>query len=352
MFCFTGVITKAIYKSSEEDKKEEEVKKTLEQHDNIVTHYKNMIREQDLQLEELKQQVSTLRCQNEQLQTAVTQQASQIQQHKDQYNLLKVQLGKDNHQGSHSDGAQVNGIQPEEISRLREEIEELRSQQALLQSQLAEKDALIEKLKSSQASGMSEQASGACSPRDAQLVAELQQELTALKSQLCSQSLEITRLQTENCELLRRAETLAKSVPVEGQSEHMTTAQTTDVEGRLSALLEETKELKSEIKALSEERTAIQKQLDSSNSTIAILQTEKDKLDLEVTDSKKGQDDLLVLLADQDQKILSLKSKLKDLGHPVEEEDESGDQEDDDDDDDDDDEDDDDDDDGDKNQDI
>ena len=45
-FSFTGVITKAIYKSSEEDKKEEEVKKTLEQHDNIVTHYKNMIREQ------------------------------------------------------------------------------------------------------------------------------------------------------------------------------------------------------------------------------------------------------------------------------------------------------------------
>lgn len=52
---------------------------------------------------------------------------------------------------------------------------------------------------------------------------------------------------------------------------------------------------------------------------------------MEVTDSKKEQDDLLVLLADQDQKILSLKSKLKDLGHPVEEEDESGDQEDDDD---------------------
>ncbi|EDL88606.1 vesicle docking protein [Rattus norvegicus] len=327
-----GVITKAIYKSSEEDKKEEEVKKTLEQHDNIVTHYKNMIREQDLQLEELKQQVSTLKCQNEQLQTAVTQQASQIQQHKDQYNLLKVQLGKDNHhQGSHSDGAQVNGIQPEEISRLREEIEELRSHQVLLQSQLAEKDTVIENLRSSQVSGMSEQALATCSPRDAEQVAELKQELSALKSQLCSQSLEITRLQTENSELQQRAETLAKSVPVEGESELVTAAKTTDVEGRLSALLQETKELKNEIKALSEERTAIQKQLDSSNSTIAILQTEKDKLYLEVTDSKKEQDDLLVLLADQDQKILSLKSKLKDLGHPVEEEDESGDQEDDDD---------------------
>lgn len=323
-----GVITKAIYKSSEEDKKEEEVKKTLEQHDNIVTHYKNMIREQDLQLEELKQQVSTLKCQNEQLQTAVTQQASQIQQHKDQYNLLKVQLGKDNHhQGPHSDGAQVNGIQPEEISRLREEVEELRSHQVLLQSQLAEKDSLIENLKSSQAPGMSEQASAACSPRDPEQVVELKQELTALKSQLCSQSLEITRLQTENHELLQRAETLAKSVPVEGESEHVTATKTTDVEGRLSALLQETKELKNEIKALSEEKTAIQKQLDSSNSTIAILQTEKDKLKLEVMDSKKEQDDFLVLLADQDQKIMSLKNKLKDLGHPVEEEEESGDQE-------------------------
>uniref|UniRef100_A0A8C6REL7 General vesicular transport factor p115 n=1 Tax=Nannospalax galili TaxID=1026970 RepID=A0A8C6REL7_NANGA len=264
-----GVITKAIYKSSEEDKKEEEVKKTLEQHDNIVTHYKNMIREQDLQLEELKQQVSTLKCQNEQLQTAVTQQVSQIQQHKDQYNLLKVQLGKDSHhQGSHSDGAQMNGIQPE-ISRLREEIEELKSYQELLQSQLAEKDSLIENL--------------------------------------------------------------AKSVPVQGEGENVAAAKTTDVEGRLSALLQETRELKNEIKALSEERTAIKEQLDTSNSTIAILQNEKEKLDLEIADSKKEQDDLLVLLADQDQKILSLKSKLKDLGHPVEEEDESGDQEDEDD---------------------
>jgi len=43
---YTGVITKAVHKSSEEDKKEEEVKKTLEQHDNIVTQYKELIREQ------------------------------------------------------------------------------------------------------------------------------------------------------------------------------------------------------------------------------------------------------------------------------------------------------------------
>lgn len=40
----------------------------------------------------------------------------------------------------------MNGIQPEEISRLQEEIEQLKSNQELLQSQLAEKDSLIENL--------------------------------------------------------------------------------------------------------------------------------------------------------------------------------------------------------------
>lgn len=63
------------------------------------------------------------------------------------FTFYACQIGKDNqHQGSHSDGAQMNGIQPEEIGRLREEIEELKSNQELLRSQLAEKDSLIEKL--------------------------------------------------------------------------------------------------------------------------------------------------------------------------------------------------------------
>lgn len=70
----------------------------------------------------------------------------------------------------------------------------------------------------------------------------------------------------------------AKSVPEPEQSETVTAAKATDVEGRLSALLQETKELKNEIKALSKERTAIKEQLGESNSTIAILQNEKNKL--------------------------------------------------------------------------
>ncbi|KAM6940297.1 general vesicular transport factor p115 isoform 3-T3 [Xenentodon cancila] len=143
-----GVITKAIHKSSEEDQKEEEVKKTLEQHDNIVTQYKELIREQDAQIQELKEKVASMTTQNEQMQATITQQLSQIQQHKDQYNILKLRLGKESQSQSNNqgDGSQVNGLQTEELSQLREELEELQKQHTLLQTQLTDKDAQINTL--------------------------------------------------------------------------------------------------------------------------------------------------------------------------------------------------------------
>uniref|UniRef100_M4A6I3 General vesicular transport factor p115 n=1 Tax=Xiphophorus maculatus TaxID=8083 RepID=M4A6I3_XIPMA len=146
-----GLITKAVHKSSEEEKKEEEVKKTLEQHDNIVTQYKELIREQDVQIQELKEKVSSMTTQTEQLQATVSQQQSQIQQHKDQYNILKLKLGKENQSQSSQGDTQVNGLQTEELAQLREELEELRRQQKLLQTQLSEKDVQIDSLVSSMA---------------------------------------------------------------------------------------------------------------------------------------------------------------------------------------------------------
>ncbi|XP_074444078.1 general vesicular transport factor p115 isoform X9 [Larus michahellis] len=318
-----GVISKAIYKSSEEDKKEEEVKKTLEQHDNIVTHYKKVIREQDQELEELKQRVNTLTSQNEQLQATVTQQVSQIQQHKDQYNLLKVQLGKDTqHHNSHSDTFQMNGIQVEEVSKLKEELEEWKNKHELLQGQLREKDSAIEKLKSSQLElGTTEQSSQTSKSGGLEHNNELQKELEMLRTQVQLQSAEISKLQLENQKL---QVTNTSADPALGDS-GSTAPNSSELEGRLQ---QEIKELKSEVKALSEEKESLKQHLDSSSSTVAILQDEKSKLQQEVAESKKEQDDLLVLLADQDQKLSALKIKLKDLGVPVEDEDdiESGDQ--------------------------
>ncbi|XP_057285864.1 general vesicular transport factor p115 isoform X6 [Pezoporus wallicus] len=318
-----GVISKAIYKSSEEDKKEEEVKKTLEQHDNIVTQYKKVIREQDQELEELKQRITTLMSQNEQLQATVTQQVSQIQQHKDQYNLLKVQLGKDTqHHNSHGDTFQMNGIQMEEVSKLKEELEEWKNKHELLQGQITEKDFLIEKLKSSQLEvGTTELSSQNCRSGGLEHNNELQKELEMLRSQLQLQSAEISQLLIEN-QKLQLMNTTAD--PVLGDSGAIV-AKSSELEGQLE---QQIKELKSEVKALSEEKESLKQHLDSSSSTVAILQDEKIKLQQEVAESKKEQDDLLVLLADQDQKLSALKIKLKDLGVPVEDEDdiESGDQ--------------------------
>lgn len=75
--------------------------------------------------------------------------------------------------------------------------------------------------------------------------------------------------------------------------------------------------VQADAKKLSESRAELEQQLASSTSTVAILQTEKAKLQTEVQESRKEPDDLLMLLADQDQKILSLKQRLKDLGETV-----------------------------------
>ncbi|XP_077332670.1 general vesicular transport factor p115 isoform X1 [Lithobates pipiens] len=314
-----AVIIKAVYKSSEEDKKEEEVKKSLEQHDNIISHYKNVIREQDTQLEELKQTVSSLQAKNEQFQTTVSQQLAQIQQHKDQYNVLKIQLGKDNqHHNAHNSSAQVNGFQPEEVSRLKEEIEELKKQQDLLKGELSEKNTLIQNL-SSQAGSQTEQVIGG-----SEQVSELQKDIETLRSQLYVQSSEINRLQTERMELLQKIEANATAAT---PGDYAPPAKNIELEEKVASLLKELNSTKEELKAVSEERASLKQELDSVHSTAAILQDEKLKLTLEVSESKKEQDDLLILLADQDQKILSLRNKLKELGEQVEDEDdlESGD---------------------------
>ncbi|XP_068614227.1 general vesicular transport factor p115-like [Brachionichthys hirsutus] len=304
-----GMITKAVHKSSEEEKKEEEVKKTLEQHDNIVTQYKELIREQDAQIQELKEQVSSVSSQNEQMQTTAAQQLSQIQQHKDQYNILKLKLGKDG--PSQADGSQVNGLQTEQ---LRKEVEELRREYALLQTQLGDKDELIDALKA-EPSQKAESSGGGSDDT------ELLKELEALRGQVRSQSAELDRMKTEKQELLRRAQAAAsESVPprADGSAD---AAKMAELERRLAAQTSETERLEEEAKLSSESLAAMEQQHASATSTAAILQTENAKLQRELQESKKEQDDLLMLLADQDQKNVALKKRLKGLGETVDDED-------------------------------
>uniref|UniRef100_A0A8K9UPT1 General vesicular transport factor p115 n=1 Tax=Oncorhynchus mykiss TaxID=8022 RepID=A0A8K9UPT1_ONCMY len=205
---------------------------------------------QDTQIQELREQVSTLSLNSEQMQNQITQQQSQIQQHKDQYNILKLKLGKDSQglSSSQGEGAHVNGLHSEELSQLREEVEELRRQHTLQHTQLSDKDSLINTLVYSHAEAMPF--------------------LVSCPTSLSPRSL----------------------LP-----------------------------LQEECRGLREGHAGLEQQLASAQSTVAIEQTEKTKLQQEVQESKKEQDDLLMLLADQDQKILNLKQRLRDLGETIDE---------------------------------
>uniref|UniRef100_A0A673ZPR0 General vesicular transport factor p115 n=1 Tax=Salmo trutta TaxID=8032 RepID=A0A673ZPR0_SALTR len=318
-----GVITKAVHKTSEEEKKEEEVKKTLEQHDSIVIQYKDLIRDQDTQIQELREQVSTLSLNSEQMHNQITQQQSQIQQHKDQYNILKLKLGKDSqglssNQGlssSQGEGAHVNGLHSEELSQLREEVEELRRQHTLQHTQLSDKDSLINTLRCGAAAQTAEGGAGGSDNTD------LLREVESLRSRVQSQCAEISQLQTERQELIRRAEAVS-SAPASSSESSADTVKVSELESRLAAQTTETERLKEECRGLREGHAGLEQQLASAQSTVAIEQTEKTKLQQEVQESKKEQDDLLMLLADQDQKILNLKQRLRDLGETIEDEDE------------------------------
>nr|XP_046181358.1 general vesicular transport factor p115 isoform X6 [Oncorhynchus gorbuscha] len=311
-----GVITKAVHKTSEEEKKEEEVKKTLEQHDSIVIQYKDLIRDQDTQIQELREQVSTLSLNSEQMQNQIAQQQSQIQQHKDQYNILKLKLGKDSQglSSSQGEGTHVNGLHSEELSQLREEVEELRRQHALQHTQLSDKDSLINTLRCGAAAAAQTAEGGAGGSDNTELLREVE----SLRSRVQAQCAEISQLQTERQELIRRAEAVS-SVPASSSESSADTVTVSELESRLAAQTTEAERLKEECRGLREGHAGLEQQLASATSTVAIEQTEKTKLQQEVQESKKEQDDLLMLLADQDQKILNLKQRLRDLGETIDE---------------------------------
>ncbi|XP_029605496.1 general vesicular transport factor p115 isoform X3 [Salmo trutta] len=311
-----GVITKAVHKTSEEEKKEEEVKKTLEQHDSIVIQYKDLIRDQDTQIQELREQVSTLSLNSEQMHNQITQQQSQIQQHKDQYNILKLKLGKDSQglSSSQGEGAHVNGLHSEELSQLREEVEELRRQHTLQHTQLSDKDSLINTLRCGAAAAAQTTEGGAGGSDNTELLREVE----SLRSRVQAQCAEISQLQTERQELIRRAEAVS-SAPASSSESSADTVKLSELESRLAAQTTETERLKEECRGLREGHAGLEQQLASAQSTVAIEQTEKTKLQQEVQESKKEQDDLLMLLADQDQKILNLKQRLRDLGETIDE---------------------------------
>uniref|UniRef100_A0A8C4Q0Z9 General vesicular transport factor p115 n=1 Tax=Eptatretus burgeri TaxID=7764 RepID=A0A8C4Q0Z9_EPTBU len=283
-----GLIVKAVQKSAAEEQKEEEVRKTMQQNDNILAQYKDLIRVQDCQISELNEKVTSLSMQYEQAEITIGQQSAHIEQLKDQYNLLKVQAGKDGLSGSLQ--AEMNGPfgqrESPELARLRLELECAQRENSELESRLAHRG--DNQANEGEESGIS----------------EVKKEIVRLRGTLEAQEAELETLRVQRDE------------SHQGSADQSSLDK--DLQSCLAAMKEENEQLKSEKQKLSEERAALAGRLEKA-------QEEVENRTSEAAEARQEQDDLLVLLADQDTKLQVLRSRLRMLGHSVDDEDDDDD---------------------------
>ncbi|XP_071829956.1 general vesicular transport factor p115-like isoform X2 [Apostichopus japonicus] len=264
---------------------EAESKKTVEEHDNIVTQYKEIIRDQDMELRSLRETHKTLNKDYSEAERQLGEYAVQIQQLKDQYILLKAQNGVQSGQGD-SSNIQENGPsataaltvpdqeQAKENERLKREIEELQKSQETLSQQLAEKETNIDKLSNDNSALIAEKAA-------------MSTQISKLESDVAKLTIEKEKLSTEKDRLAKEKEQMREEMEAAKAS-----SSGPDQGGEVEQLRGEKEALEEKVK----EAEAMQERL------------------------QKEQDDLLVLLSETDEKKLGYKEKLKELGGQISEE--------------------------------
>ncbi|KAK3579520.1 hypothetical protein CHS0354_028349 [Potamilus streckersoni] len=308
-----GEVLNALSTSREQSKKQIP---SLKEHESIVTQYKDLIQEQDQQLQELRQQLEEMKVNHNAASSQVEKLGQQVQQLKDQNALLKVQ------KGSHADIRK-----DEEIKNLNEEI-------ISLKTQLAEKDSSIEKLKTAlavlevrvPAQDMSGEEDKENNPPSELEVLQttmnrLNTDLYHVRVQLAEKESLVSKMETERNEAHQQLEDLKESRESSAADSDLANQKIASLTANVTRLTEEKNSLQDRIKKSNEENLNL---LDK----IKKLEEDKDrlageKLDLqgELDTVKKEQEDLLVLLADQDNKIDKYKARLRELGQEVEDDD-------------------------------
>uniref|UniRef100_A0A0L8G801 General vesicular transport factor p115 n=1 Tax=Octopus bimaculoides TaxID=37653 RepID=A0A0L8G801_OCTBM len=234
---------------------------SIHEHSSIVIQYKELIREQDIQLNDLRKELKGYKSQSNLNKEEFEETKQQIQQLKDQNAVLKAQKGS-------QDGKN-------EIAQLKQEIE-------TLQTKLKTKD---DELKQTLA------------------------ELIAAKA-ACVNLNELTSEENkENCptETARLHASIQQLSTELSELRHTVAAKDEQIKTTLS----QKEQLEKMLEKLEEEKTA--------------LNTEKANVLADTESLKKEQDDLLVLLSEQDGKIEEYKEKLKQLGCVIEDDDDEDD---------------------------
>ncbi|XP_071496657.1 general vesicular transport factor p115-like [Diadema antillarum] len=319
-----------------------DAKKTVEDHNSIVTQYKDIIRDQDNQLGELRKKHEELTREYKRAEAQLSEQSCQIQQLRDQYIVLKAQHGTQGGQGEGAEGVENQAPLDGESSQA---AVDLQRQVETLTQQLQDKDRELEKVRNDltiadakAVLGSEETSQDSQSGMQSQLARQTA-ELEDLRRSVTQQSelAEKYRLQNEELnKLLQQQQQQGGSAndnsALLAEKAAMSTRMT-ELEMRLAKTEGDKEKLASDNRELSVAKETLESQLreasaKAANPEIAIalqrVQQEKDELSVEVKRLKgemervqKEQEDLLVLLTETDEKKSSYKQRLKDLQQEV-----------------------------------
>jgi len=180
----------------EDLKKDEEQKAAIEAHDAIVAQYKTLIRDQDIKLGELTSKCDALQTDLNDVKSQMTSKETQIQQLKDQYNVLKLTSSSSDEQTK-----QLESILEQKLS-VDNQLKENETLIKDLEEKLTIKDEEIKKIQNSDVAS------------DA-LVAEkvaMQTEISKLKDELQEVENKKSNLQTCNTTLEGKVKELLEKV--------------------------------------------------------------------------------------------------------------------------------------------
>lgn len=303
-----------------QDLENEKKPATLEQHDSIVEQYKKLIRDQDIQLNSVRRELTELQSKSFDWHRQLDEATQQIQQLQDQNALLKAQRTS----GTNPFNSAVAG-DPSELSRLRLELEDKEREISECNRQI---DALKSDLSRVNARNAGDSVTNGSTlifdgSGQRNTVADLELQLMQKEEELRLYKSKLDESVEQKSQLCSTNEDPANVALLPDQNN--LTVQIADLQTKNSRLTFEKADVEKCMRELLDQNSLLQKKVEALELEKTDLELDKHQENDDMESLKKEQDELLILLADQDTKIKSYRNRLKELGEKLEEDEEDDD---------------------------
>ncbi|XP_076818838.1 general vesicular transport factor p115-like isoform X2 [Clavelina lepadiformis] len=282
----------------EDVKKEEEVKAAMKAHDSIVNEYKTLIREQDSKLEAFKGKCNKLEADLTSSASLLSERDAQVQQLKDQYNLLKLTQG--------TSGDETTAVMTKRIDDLNQQIiakdNELKSCQQTISELKAQGDVKLSENPSADEKSQKD-------------IISMQQELNRLSITLKEKEEELAKMTNASTSaVVQQADAASDALIAEKVAMQ---SQLADSKHKLDCAVVEKNQIKEENASLKQKLAEAENQIEELQKTASEHVAKYIESNSVCETIKKEQDDLLILLSDQEEKLSTYKKKLRGLGAEV-----------------------------------